>query len=180
VRTATIVIVAYVLCVIVGAVWRYMPGFTRDAVPAIGALTAAYLGHTTRPLRTPSVAGAVVLGYLIDVISGTPTGLSSIALAKTAIVARGTQQRIFVRGAGMTIAYSGFIALFASLARLFTMIVFGMPRPPSFALELKFMALTAFATALVGPIVWRLFRRIDAAYARTHRERDAALEGLAP
>ena len=38
----------------------------------------------------------------------------------------------------------------------------------------------AIATALVGPLVWRLFRRIDAAYARTHRERDAALEGLAP
>ena len=42
------------------------------------------------------------------------------------------------------------------------------------------MALVALATALIGPLVWRLFRRIDAAYARTHRERDAALEGLAP
>ncbi|HUS27756.1 MAG TPA: hypothetical protein VMZ53_04590 [Kofleriaceae bacterium] len=179
-RTATIVLVAYVVCVIVAAIWRYMPGFTRDAVPAIGALTAAYLGHTTRPYRSSSIAGGVVLGYLIDVISGTPPGLSSIALAMTAMVARGTQQRIFVRGAAMTIAYSAFIALFASLARLVTMVLFGVPRAPSFALELKFMALTAFATALVGPIVWRLFRRIDAAYARTHRERDAALEGLAP
>jgi hypothetical protein len=35
-------------------------------------------------------------------------------------------------------------------------------------------------TAVVGPVVWRIFRRIDAAFARTHRERDAALEGLAP
>jgi len=179
VRTATIVLIAYLVCVIVAAVWRYMPGFTRDAVPAIGALTAAYLGHTTRPYRLPAVGGAVVLGWLIDVISGTPTGLTSIALAMTAIVARGTQQRIFVRGAGMTIAYSAFIALFASLARLFTIGVYGMPRA-SAVLELKYMALGAFSTALVGPIVWRLFRRIDAAYARTHRERDAALEGLTP
>ena len=61
---------------IVAAVWRFMPGFTRDAVPAIGALTAAYLGHTTRPHRAPSTAGSVVLGYLIDVICGTPPGLS--------------------------------------------------------------------------------------------------------
>jgi hypothetical protein len=36
------------------------------------------------------------------------------------------------------------------------------------------------ATATLGPLVWRIFRRIDAAFARTHRERDAALEGLAP
>jgi hypothetical protein len=76
VRTATIVLVAYALCVIVAAVWRYMPGFTRDAIPALGALTAAYLGHTTRPHRAPAIAGAVILGYLIDVISGKPTGMS--------------------------------------------------------------------------------------------------------
>ena len=179
-RTATMVLIAYVLCVIVAAVWRFMPGFARDAVPAIGALTAAYLGHTTRPYRAPAVGGAVVLGYLIDVISGTPSGMTSISLAMTAIVARGTPQRIFVRGAGMTIAYCGFVSLFASIARQITMVLFKIPRPPSFVLELRFMAITAFSSALIGPIVWRLFRRIDAAYARTHRERDAALEGLHP
>ena len=110
VRTATIVLVAYVLCVIVAAVWRFMPGFTRDAVPAIGALTAAYLGHTTRPYRAPATAGAVVLGYLIDVISGTPAGHDARSCsAMTADIARATQQRIFVRGTAMTIGYSAFI-----------------------------------------------------------------------
>jgi Na+/pantothenate symporter len=78
----------------------------------------------------------------------------------------------------MTIAYCGVVSLFASLVRLLMTVLAGMPRPPSLALELRFMALTAFTTALFGPIVWRLYRRIDAAYARTHRERDAALEGL--
>ena len=76
-RTATIVLVAYVLCVVVTSLWRYMPGFVHDAIPALGALTAAYLGHTTRPYRVPATAGAVVLGYLQDVISGTPPGMSS-------------------------------------------------------------------------------------------------------
>jgi hypothetical protein len=42
------------------------------------------------------------------------------------------------------------------------------------------VALVTIATAVVGPLVWRVFRRIDATFARTHRERDAALEGLAP
>jgi len=179
VRTATIVLVAYVLSVVVASVWRLMPGFTQDAIPAIGALTAAYLGHTTRPYRAPATAGAVVLGYLVDVISGTPVGMSSLVLGMTADIARTSQQRIFVRGTAMTIGFCAFIALFASLAKILVCIMFGIARPPV-GLELQQIALIALATALLGPLVWRLFRRIDAAYARTHRERDAALEGLAP
>jgi len=46
--------------------------------------------------------------------------------------------------------------------------------------ELRHAALAAVATAAIGPLVWRTFRRIDAAFARTQRERDATLEGLAP
>lgn len=178
-RTATIVLVAYVVCVITATLWRYMPGIVHDAIPAIGALTAAYLGHTARPSRVPATAGAVVLGYLQDVISGTPAGMSSLALAMTAMAARATQQRIYVRGTAMTIGYSAFIALFASFAQMLVSVLFGIARPP-LGLELQQLASISISTALVGPIVWRLFRRIDAAYARTYRERDAALEGLTP
>jgi hypothetical protein len=45
-------------------------------------------------------------------------------------------------------------------------------------IELRHAALVAIATAIVGSFVWRIFRRIDATYARTHRDRDAALEGI--
>lgn len=179
-RTATIVIVAYVMCVLIGAVWRYMPGFVHDAIPAIGPLTAAYLGYTLRPFRAPSTAGVVVLGYLIDVVSGTPPGLTSLVLAVTAEIARATQQRIFVRGASMTIAFSGFIALVSAFSSWILRAIFNGLPTESAALELQHAALGAIATALVGPAVWKIFRRIDAAYARTHREREAALEGLAP
>jgi rod shape-determining protein MreD len=178
-RTATIVLVAYVLCVVVASIWRYLPGFTHDAIPAIGALTAAYLGHTTRPHRAPVAAGALVLGYLIDVISGTPVGLSCLVLGLTADIARSTQQRIFVRGTAMTIGFCAFIALFAGLAKILISVLFGITRAPV-GLELQQLALISMSTAIFGPPVWKLFRRIDAAYARTHRERDAALEGLAP
>jgi hypothetical protein len=50
----------------------------------------------------------------------------------------------------------------------------------TFFVELQHVAAVTLATAVLGPLVWRMFRRIDAAFARTHRERDAALEGLAP
>ena len=104
--------------------------------------------------------------------------MSSLALAMTAEIARTTQQHIFVRGTMLTIVYSGFIAVFVSLSRIIVSLMFGIPRSGNVVLELQYIALTAFATALSGPLVWRLFRRIDAAYARTHRDRDAALEGL--
>lgn len=179
-RTATIVLVAYMLCVIVAAVWRYMPGFTRDAVPAIGALTAAYLGHTTRPHMLPAMLSAAVLGYLIDVISGTPAGMTSFALGMTSDLARRTQHRLLVRGTAMIIGFSAFVSIIASLAQLMVRALSNVSTISTPALELRHIALVAISTALAGPLVWRLYRRIDAAYARTHRERDAALEGLAP
>lgn len=179
-RTATIVLFAYFLCVFVAAVWRYMPGFTHDAIPAIGALTAAYLGHTTRPFMLPVTAGVAILGYLIDVISGTPAGLTSLVLVLTSDVARRTQRRLFVRGTSMMIGFSAFVSVMASLVQLVLRALFDVSALGSATLELRHMALVAFATALLGPLVWRLYRRIDAAFARTSRERDAALEGLAP
>jgi rod shape-determining protein MreD len=179
-RTGTIVLAAYVLCVIVGAVWRLLPGwFVRDAVPDLGALTAAYLGLTARRGAASAVCGSVVLGYLIDLISGAPPGLNALALALTCLVARAVQQRILVRGAAMTMSFSAFVALLAWVVSLLVRAVYGVPRS-AFALELQYLALVTVATTLIGPLVWRVFRRIDATFARTHRERDAALEGLAP
>ncbi|MEO8845919.1 MAG: hypothetical protein ABI591_09065 [Kofleriaceae bacterium] len=177
-RTATIVLVAYFSCVILGSVWRLLP-WIHDAVPDLGALTAAYLGLTARRNIAPAVGGSVMLGYLVDLISGAPPGLIALVLGLTCVIARAVQQRIYVRGATMTIAFSAFVALVAGIV---AMLVRGIYHVPSaaIALELRNLAVVVAATGVIGPIVWRIFRRIDAAYARTHRERDAALEGLAP
>ena len=79
-RIATIVLVAYLLCVVVAAVWRLMPAeLIRDAVPDLGALTAAYLGLTARRSVAPPVGGSVALGYLVDLISGAPPGSGGAA-----------------------------------------------------------------------------------------------------
>jgi rod shape-determining protein MreD len=180
VRTATLVLAAYALCVIVGACWRLLPlQLVRDAVPELGALTAAYLGLTARRGLAPAIGGSVTIGYLADVISGTPAGLGALVLGITCLVTRSAQQRILVRGAAMTIGFSAFVALVAGVVGLLVRAVAGV-RLASIAVELSHLALVVAATALIGPLVWRLFRRIDAAFARTHREREAALEGLMP
>jgi rod shape-determining protein MreD len=176
-RTATIVLVAYALCVVVAAVWARLPGDVRDAIPDLGVMTAAYLGLTARRNLAPAVGGTIVLGYLLDIISGTPVGLCAFVLAWTGLVARAVQQRIYVRGTAMTVAFSAFVAIVAGVIGVVTRMVYGLPHAP-FAVEARHIALVAIATAVVGAPLWRLFRRIDAAYARTHRDRDAALEGI--
>ena len=175
-RTATIVLAAYIMCVIVGATWRVLP-WVHDAVPDLGAVTAAYLGLTARRNVAPAVLGSVILGYLVDLISGAPPGLIALVLGLTSVIARAVQQRIYVRGATMTIGFSVFVSLVASIVAIVVRALYRVPSA-ALSLELRHVAYAAVATGVVGPIVWRMFRRIDAAYARTHRERDAALEGL--
>lgn len=177
-RTATIVLVAYVSCAAVAAIWRLLP-WIGDAIPDLGAVTAAYLGLTARRQVAPAVGGAIVLGYLIDLICGAPPGLLALVLALTTLIARTVQQRILVRGAAISIAFSAFVALIAGVVALIVRALYRMPSA-SLSVELGHLAQVALATAVLGPIGWRMFRRIDAAFARTHRERDAALEGLAP
>ncbi len=177
-RTATLVLIAYFLCVAVAAIWRLLP-WIDDAIPDLGALTAAYLGLTARRQVSPAIGGAFVLGYLIDLISGVPPGLFALVLALTTLVARAVQQRILVRGATISIAFSVFVALVSGVLALFVRVAYRMPGA-TFSVELRHIALVTIATAMFGPLVWWLFRRVDAAFARTHRERDAALEGLAP
>jgi rod shape-determining protein MreD len=179
-RTATLTLVAYVVCVVVASLWRTLPiEMFHDAVPDIGAMTAAYLGLTARRNVAPAVGGSVALGYLVDIISGTPAGLFALTLGLTCLVARAAQQRILVRGAAMTMGFSAFVALVAGIVTMLVRGLYNMPSP-SFVTELQHLAIILVATALLGPLVWRMFRRIDAAFARTHRERDAALEGLNP
>ena len=177
-RTATIVLAAYLVCVVVGALWRLVPWFA-DAIPDLGALTAAYLGLTARRQVSPAIGGAIVLGYLIDLICGVPPGLLALVLALTTLVARAVQQRILVRGAAISIAFSALIALVAGVLAYLVRALYRIPTA-TFSVELRHLVIVTLATAILGPLVWRIFRRIDAAFARTHRERDAALEGLAP
>ena len=71
------------------------------------------------------------------------------------------------------------VALLAGVLAWLVRELYRVPGAP-LGIELRHVAGVTLATAVLGPLVWRMFRRIDAAFARTHRERDAALEGLAP
>ena len=81
-----------------------------------------------------------MLGYLIDLISGAPPGLIALVLGLTTLVARAVQQRILVRGAAMTIAFSAFVALVAGVLAWLVRALYRVPAAP-FAIELRHLAL---------------------------------------
>ena len=83
-------------------------GFTRDAVPDDRRADRRVPRPHRAPCVAPAVGGAVVLGYLVDLISGTPPGLSALVLGADVPASRArVQQRILVRGAAMTIGVLG-------------------------------------------------------------------------
>lgn len=176
-RIATQVLLAYALILLLGCVWRLMP-FGR-AAPDVVALSAFYLGLTARHRLAPSTLGAVVTGYLGDLLVGTPRGMLALIAGLLCILGHVIHRRLIVRGLGMTLAVSFFTGLAAGLLGLLIRAYAGLI-PQGAGLGAGMLFYSAALTAMAGPLVFRLCRTIDARFARTYRERDAAIEGIAP
>lgn len=177
-RTATLVLVAYAVLVVLGAVWPGV-GMLASFKPEIAAITAAYLGLTARRSLAGAVGASIVCGYLADLLNGVPVGLYALVAGLMCILGHLVHRRLLVRGWGLTIGFSFFVGVTTALLALLARAIGGASLAPALT-ELGWMVGSGVATAVMGPPLLRLMRRIDAAYARTHRERDAALEGLAP
>lgn len=175
-RNAALVLIGYAVTLVLGVVWPVLPlGPLREAPPDVAALTAGYLGLTARRGLASAVAAAVVGGYLADLLAGTPPGLLALVAGFTCVLGHLVQRRILVRGwavIGFAAALGGSAALLGLLVRVAVGLPIGGIR------ELAMIVMLAVTTALFGTLLLRLYRRVDAAFARTHREREHALEGL--
>ena len=179
-RSATIVLIAYGLMLVLGVTWSALPlPVVGEAPPDVAAVTAGYLGLTARRGPAGAVGAAVIVGYLADLLAGAPPGLLALTAGLVCVAAIGLQRRILVRGWGLTAGFAFAAAGFAIIAGLVIRIVVRGPVAGA-GTELWALARVCAVSALCGPLIIRLYRRIDAAFARTHRERDHALEGLAP
>ncbi len=175
-RTAALVLIGYAVMLVLGVVWSLLPlGPLREAPPDVAALTAGYLGLTARRGVAGAVAGAVVAGYLADLLAGTPPGLLALVAGLTCVLGHLVQRRILVRGWAV-VGFAAALGATAALLALMVRVVGGQPigglREPAM------LVMLAATTGLFGPLLLRLYRRVDAGFARTQRERDHALEGL--
>ncbi|MEZ4404748.1 MAG: hypothetical protein R3B06_32310 [Kofleriaceae bacterium] len=179
-RSAALVLIAYALMLALAVVWPALPiPILGDTPPDVVAVTAGYLGLTARQGAAGAVGAAVVTGYLGDLLSGAPRGLLAMVAGLVCLAALGLQRRILVRGWVLT---AGFAFTAAFLAAFASIVVRALMGGALAGLRTEVWALIRLAvtSGLVGVAVVRLYRRVDAAFARTNRERDHALEGLAP
>ncbi len=175
-RIAAQVLLAYVLILVLGCLWRLLP--LGRAAPDVVALSAVYLGLTARHRVAPATLGAVVLGYLGDLLLGTPRGMLAFSAGIICILGHVIHRRLIVRGWIVTIAVAFFTGLFAGVIGLILRASAGLI-PSGVGVEFLILLSVAALTGLAGPLIFRLCRMIDARFARTYRERDA-IEGLAP
>ncbi|MCA9680117.1 MAG: hypothetical protein H6709_21970 [Kofleriaceae bacterium] len=184
-RTATCALVAYAILLVLGSLWMtlgrlpWIFGGLVEWKPEVAAIAAAYLGLTARRSVAGAVGASIVVGYLSDLIGGAPVGLYALISGVVCILGHLVHRRILVRGWGVTVGFSFFVGLATAVMAVMLRALFAQPLG-GVGTELARMLTSGLATAAIGPLVLRLLRRIDAAFARTHRERDAALEGLAP
>lgn len=175
-RSAALVLIGYAVTLVLGVLWPALPlGPLREAPPDVAALTAGYLGLTARRGVGGAVVASVIAGYLADLLAGTPTGLLALVTGITCVLGHLVQRRILVRGwavVGFAAALGASAALLGLLVRLVTGLPIGGIR------ELAMIVMLALTTAIFGTLLLRLYRRVDAAFARTQREREHALEGL--
>ena len=174
-RIAAQIGASFLLLLLLGAVWRLFP--LSVLAPDFVSLVAAYLGLTARNRLAPSMAGAITIGYLADLLYGTPVGLMALTAGLVCGVCHLIQGRLLVRGWIFTAVFSALTAFAAGLFVLAIRATFSL-LPLGFAQGIGAVFMAALATGLLGPLVFRGCRQVDARFARTPRERDAAAGGV--
>lgn len=173
-RVATHILTAYLLLVLFGAVWRVLP--FEVVTPHLAAVFAVYLGMTAPSGLLSAVLGGLVIGYLADLLTGTPRGLNALVAGLLGMGCRLLAARLLLRGRLFIAVFSFVAALAAALLSLGARAYFGAGLGV-WHREVQVALGSAFLTALVAPSVFRLCRLVDARFARTEREREAVREG---
>ena len=146
--------------------------------PSLLVPLVVWLGVTESNLAL-GAGVAFLLGYLLDVLGGSPVGLHAFTSVATIALARVAGLRIITQGGYARALLAGGFAALAELLALVLMAIFGRPYAPRAMLPQ--IIPHAIATALVAPIVFRLAARTNALAAgfmgRPETEPRRAIDG---
>ena len=182
-RTAVQVLAGYALLLVFGAVWRLAP--ITLAAPDLLAVVAVYLGLTARTVviggatlrLAPATLGAIVLGYLADLLCGSPRGALALSAGLVCVAGQLVQRHLILRGLLASMVLAFFAGLLSGVILLLIRLSGGLTAGDSWR-EAGMLLASAVLTGVVGPLVFRMCRSIDARFARTAREREITLGGL--
>ena len=161
---------------VLGAVWPHVP--LGRAFPDLVVLVAVYLGLTAHARLSPAIVGAIAVGYVADVLMGSPPGAQALVAGLACTAAHLVHRRLLVRGWLVASLLSFCSGLGAGVVTLAVRGYFNAV-PAGLSGELGLVFGSALLTGVVGPAVFWLCRGIDARFARTQRERELVLEGAA-
>jgi rod shape-determining protein MreD len=173
-RVAAHVLSAYLVMLLFGALWRILP--FDVLAPNVPVILAAYLGITTRDRVPHATFGAVAIGWLADLLMGTPRGLMALTCGILCLCGRLVSVRLLVRGRGVVMVFAFLASLLSSLIVGAVRVYLGAGLASAWR-EILVAFGSAALTALFAPLLFRVCRRVDVAFARTEREREAAREG---
>ncbi len=139
--------------------WIKIPG----VVPSLTLPLIVFMGVREYSL-VRGAAVAFVLGYLSDLVAGTPVGLYTFVSVLTFILARAAGVRLAAQAVWMQIALGLAFSLLQSGVVLVLLAIFGRDRDAWVPRMVYPLALPRMVTtALVAPLIFYLARRVDAA-----------------
>jgi len=129
------------------------------AVPSFGLLVVLHVGLSPSKWTISSAAlVAFATGYLFDLVSGAPQGVHAFVFTLMTLFARALTRRVLVNGIVLGAATS-FVA--SLLASFLIVLVRAQVAPEGGYGGLHQAPLEAVLTAIFGPLVLSLFRRLD-------------------
>jgi rod shape-determining protein MreD len=155
-RSAITLFVAYLLLILQSTVLELLP--VRMAAPSLGLLVVMHVGVSGKWSVSSASVVAFATGYLLDLVSGAPQGVHAFVFVLMALFARALSVRVAVTGIVMSAAVS-FVA--SLLAALIVVIVRAQVAPEGGYGGLRQAPIEAVLTAIAGPFVLGLLRRID-------------------
>jgi cell shape-determining protein MreD len=162
------VLVALALAAVQAAVLRWVGG---GAFPvALLAACIVYLG--LHGGNVDGSVGAAGIGYVMDLMAGSPKGLMTFLAVLLFLVTRAVSASVDVRGRAPFALLSGLGAIFVSVgALLLTRATMPAEAAPG-ALLVPRILLEGFLTGALSPLVFAGLRRVDAMF---HREEPGLL-----
>lgn len=174
-RALGLVAVAFVALILHSA----LAVFVSWPLPDLGLLVALYAGLTCR--FTGGAAAAlrdagplamlglgVAMGYLSDVICGTPIGLRALGLGLLLLGLRAVATQLLVRSPGAVMAVAGIVVLLFRALLCLLLLVLDSSADAALA-GWRAALLQALTTGLLAPLGFHVLSRIDARLWRDPR-----------
>jgi rod shape-determining protein MreD len=155
-RSAITLVVAYLLLILQSTVLELAP--VRMAAPSLGLLVVMHVGLSGKWSVSSAALVAFATGYLLDLVSGAPQGVHAFVFVLMTLFARALAARVAVTGIVMSAAVS-FVA--SLLAAVLIVVVRARVAPEGGYGGLRQAPIEAVLTAIAGPFVLGLLRRID-------------------